>query len=219
MIGTERRQELIRKRGNKCECCGLTKWLGSPIKLEIHHLDGNRKNDNEDNLQILCPNCHSYTDNHSKNLFKHTITDEELIELLKQSPNIHQALINANLSTAGANYDRARRLVIENNIEHLYIDGNQQYIKTELVNHCIDCGKIIDGRSTRCKECANKNQQIANWPAREEFKQLIRTTSFAEIGRQFGVSGAAVAKWAKRCDLPYRKKDIIKFTDEEWAKL
>ena len=32
------------------------------IKLQIHHKDGNRLNNEIENLQILCPNCHSQTD-------------------------------------------------------------------------------------------------------------------------------------------------------------
>lgn len=50
-------------RGRKCEMCGLEEWLGEPITLEIHHKDGDRLNNVLDNLQILCPNCHSKTDN------------------------------------------------------------------------------------------------------------------------------------------------------------
>ena len=29
---------------------------------EIHHIDGNNKNDDLKNLRLLCPNCHSQTD-------------------------------------------------------------------------------------------------------------------------------------------------------------
>ena len=46
----------------KCECCGNTEWMGHPIVLELHHIDGNRMNNNLENLQLLCPNCHSITD-------------------------------------------------------------------------------------------------------------------------------------------------------------
>ena len=59
MLKTEERQKLIRQRGCRCENCGLTEWMGKPIKLEVHHLDGNRLNDNsnkfpkaEDNLVV-----------------------------------------------------------------------------------------------------------------------------------------------------------------------
>lgn len=46
----------------KCEVCGLSDWLGKKISLELDHKDGNRYNHNLNNLQILCPNCHSQTD-------------------------------------------------------------------------------------------------------------------------------------------------------------
>ena len=29
--------------------------------MEVEHIDGNYKNNNEDNLILLCPNCHSLT--------------------------------------------------------------------------------------------------------------------------------------------------------------
>ena len=49
---------------NKCEICGITKWLGKPIVCQLHHIDGNNQNNNLENLQILCPNCHSQTENY-----------------------------------------------------------------------------------------------------------------------------------------------------------
>jgi hypothetical protein len=49
----------------RCEICGLDMWLDQKITLELHHVDGNRYNNKLDNLQILCPNCHSMTPNHS----------------------------------------------------------------------------------------------------------------------------------------------------------
>lgn len=53
----------------KCECCGNTEWMGHPIVLELHHIDGNRSNNDLSNLKLLCPNCHSITDNFkSKNI-------------------------------------------------------------------------------------------------------------------------------------------------------
>lgn len=49
----------------RCECCGNTEWMGKPINLELHHLNGNPRDNRLENLQILCPNCHSYTDTYS----------------------------------------------------------------------------------------------------------------------------------------------------------
>ena len=54
---------------------------------------------------------------------------------------------------------------------------------------------------------------------RDELKVLIRTTSFTAIGKKYGVSDNAVRKWCKTCNLPYRKKDINSYSDEEWEKI
>ena len=48
----------------KCQLCGWgeTNPYTNTVPLEIHHIDGNYKNNNEDNLQLICPNCHSLTE-------------------------------------------------------------------------------------------------------------------------------------------------------------
>ena len=54
---------LFNKYNNKCARCGWEEknlYTGK-IPLEVEHIDGNYKNNNEDNLTLLCPNCHSLT--------------------------------------------------------------------------------------------------------------------------------------------------------------
>lgn len=59
---------LLKLVNNACEVCGVSEWMGKKISLEVHHKDGNNKNNKNDNLQILCLNCHSQTHNYrSKN--------------------------------------------------------------------------------------------------------------------------------------------------------
>ncbi len=52
---------LIKKRGHRCEVCQNTEWMGHPIPLELHHIDGNASNDLPINLELECPNCHAQT--------------------------------------------------------------------------------------------------------------------------------------------------------------
>ena len=53
-------------------CCGITEWNNKPIVLQLHHIDGNHNNNNLENLQLLCPNCHSQTENYCGNSNKST---------------------------------------------------------------------------------------------------------------------------------------------------
>jgi hypothetical protein len=54
---------------NICSSCGISEWNGKPIKCEMHHKNGNRWDNRLENIYMLCPNCHSQTDNYkgSKN--------------------------------------------------------------------------------------------------------------------------------------------------------
>jgi hypothetical protein len=60
------KKHLIKVRSHKCEKCSLTHWLNSDIVLEVHHIDGDRTNNELNNLQLLCCNCHATTDNWRK---------------------------------------------------------------------------------------------------------------------------------------------------------
>ncbi len=54
---------LFRKFNSKCARCGWGKInpYTNKIPLEVEHIDGNYKNNDEDNLILLCPNCHALT--------------------------------------------------------------------------------------------------------------------------------------------------------------
>ena len=60
--GNRLKPHLIAERGNQCEQCLRKQWMGKEIMLEVHHLDSDRTNNKKNNLQLLCPNCHAYTE-------------------------------------------------------------------------------------------------------------------------------------------------------------
>lgn len=62
-ISTYIRRYMFEKFNNKCQLCGwgIENPFTHKIPLQVHHIDGNCLNNKEDNLQLLCPNCHSLT--------------------------------------------------------------------------------------------------------------------------------------------------------------
>lgn len=57
---TKVKEVLAKKRGWVCEHCKQSEWFNKPIPMECHHIDKDRTNNGEDNLMLLCRNCHFF---------------------------------------------------------------------------------------------------------------------------------------------------------------
>lgn len=60
------RRYLFEENNSKCSKCGWGEIhpITKKIPLTINHIDGNCLNNTIDNLELLCPNCHSLTPNY-----------------------------------------------------------------------------------------------------------------------------------------------------------
>jgi hypothetical protein len=114
-----KRRRLLREQNNKCLICNISEWNNKSLVLHYDHIDGNNKNESRENVRFICPNCHSQTDTYTgKNLkndkrYKHgkVVQDLTLIEALKNTENIHQALIKVGMVPKGGNYIRCKNLL------------------------------------------------------------------------------------------------------------
>lgn len=70
-ISKHLKRYLLEKFGTVCTECGWDKKhpVTNSVLLEVDHIDGNADNNKEENLRLLCPNCHALTSNF-KNLNK-----------------------------------------------------------------------------------------------------------------------------------------------------
>lgn len=62
-----------------CEECGWSKTSeDGRIPLELHHINGNGRDNRLENLMILCPNCHSLKPNHRGRNIKKQVNGQVL---------------------------------------------------------------------------------------------------------------------------------------------
>ena len=111
-----KRRRVFEEQNHCCNRCSISEWFNKKISLELEHKDGNNQNNARENLEGLCPNCHSITDtwrgrNKSSKNGKNEITDEFLLTCLKESKNIRQGLLKAGIAAKGKNYERAKKLL------------------------------------------------------------------------------------------------------------
>lgn len=116
-LGMEnRRRRVFEEQNYCCNKCGINEWQGVKLSLELEHKDGNNMNDVRENLEGLCPNCHSITDtwrgrNKPSKNGVNKVTDKFLLKCLTETDSIRQGLLKAGLAAKGNNYDRAKKLL------------------------------------------------------------------------------------------------------------
>lgn len=141
---------------------------------------------------------------------------------LKQIQNL---LINTNISEQqiALQFNISQRAISAINLGEYHLDTSLTYPlrkKQKNVSFCKDCGKILKiNSSIRCPECSAKNLRLVERPSREQLKEEIYTQSFTKLGAKYGVSDNAIKKWCISYNLPSKKKEIKKYSKEEWSKI
>lgn len=182
----------------KCQLCGIEPfWNEKKLNLQLDHISGERADQRLENLRWLCPNCHSQTETYgSKNSKKKRVSDEELIEVLKTSQSVGEALRKVELFN-GRNYARAYRLIIEHEIEmELPEDVKVVYVerKTSTVTEKKPKPSELDPNWRR-KPKPHTCKVI--WPTDSQLKENVLSYGYEKVGRDLGVSGNAVKKRLK----------------------
>ena len=185
-IGSSKLRCRLIKEGykeNKCESCGITEWRGKPISLHLEHKDGGHTNNEMQNIEILCPNCHLQTPTYAK--IKNTKTRRCECGI-KISP----------YSVSG----KCRRCSAKDGA--VPIIYNKVVKKYERIQHFCLCGAPVvkNSLSKLCRKCwlAKQPNKI---PPKDELAKLLWEIPTTKIAIKYGVSDKAVEKWCRKFGL------------------
>lgn len=197
-------QRLIKEgiKNKVCEVCGNTEWLGQSIKLELHHVNGDHNDNRLENLQLLCPNCHAYTDNYrGKNQGKSA--QKEISDV--ESRKFEEPL----LGNANGNLEPSLIQLNKEGVETRH-EKSKSSKKEKEPKYCAYCGVELVGKARRNKycsqECAHKANGSQRPPVTELLDKFKELKSYVQVGKNYGVSDNAVRKWVKL----YQIEDMIK---------
>ena len=185
-ISTRIRRYLFEKFDSKCCICGWSEtnpYTGN-IPLEIEHIDGDYKNNKEDNLLLLCPNCHSLTSTY-------------------KGANVGNGRKNRNKY-----YDN------KNKKEEYDKSKHTCPVCGKLTRNKITCSKeCFSVYISENPKAINENcKRISKDELTEKLRQIAcDTLTFVEFGKEYDVSDNTIRNWCKIYNLPYKIKDIKEY--------
>lgn len=169
----------------KCSNCNKSTYdiNGEIIKmpLELHHIDGDRYNNDLSNLILLCPVCHYLTKNfRGKN------------KRQKQ----HMFCQKCNKQINKNKYGLCRDCYVKQ-----YCNDKKE--------KCSICGKQINKNKTGyCRYCYNQMQININKPSKEVLEQQIQKYSFVFLSKKYKVSDNTIRKWCIKYNIDLTKRKI-----------
>lgn len=184
----------------KCEVCGNTEWMGEPIPLDLHHINGNHFDNRLENLIIVCPNCHRLTDTHGN---KNASIDLIFKQIAEQTAEDKMKLLLER-------EEKRQQEILENRIRYSKI---AKFPKKEKVKkYCLQCGKEIIGKGE--KYCSIECATIANskiYPSKEELlEESKKYKSMEEMGRHYNITGNGLKKWFNKYSIYDEVKNNFK---------
>lgn len=160
---------------HKCENCNQSEWLNNPIPLELHHIDGNHYNNDLNNIQVLCPNCHALTENYrGKNVKSKGVKSNNKI-----------------LCDCGKYKTYRATLCIE------CAKNKPKKEKKEKKDVCPTCQTIKNIRSKKCINCSKTANRKVDRPPYEILINYINEYGYRETGKKYSVSDNSIRKWIK----------------------
>ena len=188
----KRKRQMVYVMGEKCQLCG---YNHSVFALEFHHINPKEK---------------SFSFNKADNMNWLKI-EEELKKCILLCANCHREIhYEESKVILQSSFDETKAKEIAQEIGNL--KQRKQY-------YCENCGKLVSFGNNLCSDCAAQKRRVVDRPSREELKKMIREESFLSLGKKFGVTDNAIRKWCLKYNLPSKKTEIKKYSEEEWSKI
>ena len=171
--------------------CSLCGYNKNIAALEFHHIDPSNKK-----YGISSKNCHNWEEDAN-----------EVRKCILLCANCHREIENSSYTELHSSFDELK-----------YSELTEKKLYKE--KNCKRCGeKLVSGAENYCKECFHFMRRTTERPTRDDFKKLLRENTMKSLGSMYGITDNSIRKWCDNFGLPRRKREIDKYTEEEWNSL
>jgi hypothetical protein len=104
-----KRERLLLEQNGRCDLCQTEQiWNNKPLKFQLDHINGDRRNETRINLRMICPNCHTQTETYGgKNGRK--ITNQQIADVIHIGNN-NQICLYLGLNPSAYSYKRIEKI-------------------------------------------------------------------------------------------------------------
>lgn len=164
---------------NECELCHIS---GEKVGLELHHINGDHYDNRIENLQILCPNCHSKTPNF-RNRGGENTTEARRLEIKRNHMTICE--------NCGKEFYSDR------------IDKKRRFCCRECYNKFISKGNILGGYNISENKISLTKENIE--------EQMEKCSDITSLGKLLGVSRTTARNYLEKYGLYEKFKSKYDF--------
>ena len=173
----------------KCNCCDLDQWCGKEITLELNHINGNNLDNRLENLELLCPNCHSQTPTfRGRHKKRSALSEKREVEYRKFKETL----------TDNADGNLEPSLSNKKGAETLHDTPKSTSKLKELT--CKFCNiTFLDKPNKKycCRKCYTKDSK-RNIPKVPDLIDAFKNhKSFLQVGKHFNVSDNTIKDWCE----------------------
>lgn len=169
-----------------CNICGLEPyWNNKPLTLQLDHINGINDDNRLENVQIICPNCHTQTDTFtSRNFSKYRFCEDCHKKLGKNKSLRCRKCANKILgkNKLKIEWPNSQYLVKELEIRSYTSLGQELGVSDNAIKKHL--------RSQGCipplKRPLESNRHI-NWPDTQYILDKLKTKTYSELARELGV--------------------------------
>jgi Zn finger protein HypA/HybF involved in hydrogenase expression len=177
-----------------CAVCGLTQWNGTKITLQIHHVNGINNDHRVENLEFLCPNCHSQTDTYCGRNTEHCTIEYYCEDCDKQVTKGSLRCTECHINSRRIHVKPPKEQLEKDNLTYRAKELSEKYG----VHYMIVASWF---KSYGIQRPPREHWTIRDAPSKQQLLDMLKDSDCTKVAKILGKDRQTVRKWIYYYDI------------------